>query len=77
MTEWEKKRQNTAESDRKREIDDFWDVDKLLPERPVRRTPPPPRTAPSAVEIELAPQKHTEPVGEGSLPKAAEPVTVR
>ena len=43
MTEWEKKRQNTAESDRKREIDDFWDVAKLLPERPARRTPPPPR----------------------------------
>ena len=75
MTEWEKKRQNTDESDRKKEIDDFWDVDKLLPERPVRRTSPPPRTAPSAVEIELAPQKHAEPVGEVSLPGAAEPVT--
>ena len=75
MTEWEKKRQDTAESDRKREIDDFWDVDKLLPERPARRTPPPPRTAPSAVEIELAPQKPAELVGEVSLPRAAEPVT--
>ena len=75
MTEWEKKRQNTAESDRKREIDDFWDVDKLLPERPARRTPPPPRTAPTAVEIELAPQKPAEPVGEITPKRAAEPVT--
>ena len=75
MTEWEKKHQNTAESDRKREIDDFWDVDKLLPERPARRTPPPPRPAPTAVEIELTPQKTAEPVGEVSLPKASEPVT--
>ena len=75
MTEWEKKRQNTAESDRKKEIDDFWDVDKLLPERPARRTPPPPRTAPTAVEIELAPQKPAEPVGETTPKRAAEPVT--
>ena len=75
MTEWEKKRQNTPESDRKREIDDFWDVDKLLPERPARRTPPPPRPAPTAVEIELVPQRTAEPVGEVSLPKASEPVT--
>lgn len=75
MTEWEKKRRNTPESDRKREIDDFWDVDKLLPERPARRTPPPPRPAPTAVEIELAPQRTAEPVGEVSLPKASEPVT--
>ena len=75
MTEWEKKRQNTAESDRKKEIDDFWDVDKLLPERPARRTPPPPHTAPTAVEIELAPQKPAEPVGETTPKRAAEPVT--
>ena len=75
MTEWEKKRQNTAESDRKKEIDDFWDVDKLLPERPARRTPPPPRTAPTAVEIEPAPQKPAEPVGETTPKRAAEPVT--
>ena len=75
MTEWEKKRQNTPESDRKREIDDFWDVDKLLPERPARRTPPPPRPAPTAVEIELVSQRTAEPVGEVSLPKASEPVT--
>ena len=75
MTEWEKKRQDTAESDRKKEIDDFWDVDKLLPERPARRTPPPSRTAPTAVEIELAPQKLAEPVGETTPKRAAEPVT--
>ena len=75
MTEWEKERQNTPESDRKREIDDFWDVDKLLPERPARRTPPPPRPAPTAVEIELAPQRTAEPVGEVSTKPASEPVT--
>ena len=74
MTEWEKKHQNTAESDRKREIDDFWDVEKLLPERPARRTPPPPRPAPTAVEIELTPQKTAEPLGEASPKSAAEPV---
>ena len=74
MTEWEKKHQNTAESDRKREIDDFWDVEKLLPERPARRTPPPPRPAPTAVEIELVPQKTAETLGEASPKPAAEPV---
>ena len=74
MTEWEKKHQNTAESDRKREIDDFWDVEKLLPERPARRTPPPPRPAPTAVEIELTPQKTAETLGEASPKSAAEPV---
>ena len=68
MTEWEKKRQNTPESDRKREIDDFWDVDKLLPERPARRSPPPPRPAPTAVEIERVPLRTAEPVGVVSLP---------
>ena len=66
MTEWEKNNPETAESDRKREIDDFWDVDKLLPERPARRTPPPPRPAPTAVEIELTPQRTAEPLGEAS-----------
>ena len=74
MTEWEKKHQNTAESDRKREIDDFWDMEKLLPERPARRTPPPPRPAPTAVEIELTPQKTAEPVGEVSPKRTSEPV---
>ncbi len=75
MTEWEKNRQNTAENDRKREIDDFWDVDKLLPERPIRRPPLPPRSAPSAVEIELTPKKPAEPFGEVSPQRAVEPVT--
>ena len=75
MTEWEKNNPETAESDRKREIDDFWDVDKLLPERPARRTPPPPRPAPTAVEIELTPQKTAETLGEASPKRTSEPVT--
>ncbi|MBO5512340.1 MAG: TerB N-terminal domain-containing protein [Clostridia bacterium] len=72
MTEWEKKRQNTDESHRKKEIDDFWDVDKLLPERPIRRTPPLSRPAPTAVEVELTAAK---PAGEASAKAAPQPVT--
>lgn len=74
MTEWEKNHPNTAESDRKREIDDFWDVEKLLPERPARRTPPPPRMTPAAVEIELTPKKPALAGGESSPQGTAEPV---
>ena len=72
MTEWEKKRQITAESNRKKEIDDFWDVDKLLPERAIRRTPPPPRPAPTAVEVELT---AAQPVREASVKATPQPVT--
>ncbi len=74
MAEWEKNDRNTAESDRKREIDDFWDVEKLLPERPARRTPPPPRMTPAAVEIELTPKKPVTAGGETAPQRAAKPV---
>ncbi len=40
--------------------DDFWDIDRLLPPKPARRSAPMPRPTPSAVEIELAPHAHTE-----------------
>ena len=80
MTEWEKNDPKPIEFDRKREIDDFWDVEKLLPDRPARRTPPPRREAPAAVEVELAPRKSV-PSGEASprtaeQPVAAAPLTV-
>ena len=54
MTEWDKKRAALKnDSPRKQEMDDFWDVEKLLPDRPARRTPPPRREAPAAVEVEI------------------------
>ena len=60
MTEWDKKKAAEAsDAARKREMDDFWDVEKLLPDRPARRVPPARREAVSAVEVELTAPKPT------------------
>ena len=86
MTEWDnKKMPEVSDSARKREMDEFWDVEKLLPARPARRIPPPRRVTPSAVEVELSPRKDI-PRGENSSgekfpavearPVAASPLTV-
>ena len=54
MTEWDKKKAvEASDAARKREMDDFWDVEKLLPDRPARRVPPSRRETPSVVEVEL------------------------
>ena len=66
MTEWDsKKTPEASDSARKREMDEFWDVEKLLPARPARRVPPPRREILSAVEVELSPRKDI-PRGENS-----------
>ena len=86
MTEWDnKKMPEVSDSARKREMDEFWDVEKLLPARPARPVPPPRRETPSAVEVELFPRKDI-PRGENSFgekspavearPVAASPLTV-
>ena len=80
MTEWDKKKGEMGnDSPRKREMDDFWDVEKLLPDRPARRVPPPRREAPAAVEVELTAvsgptRENTAAVS--SAPVAAVPLTV-
>ena len=73
MTEWDKilKRSTPSPSKKESDTDDFWDVESLLPPRPTRKTPPPPRQTPSAVEIELTPRTSSEqtdrPVGDAPL----------
>ena len=42
---------------RNRELDDFWDVERLMPGRGTRRPVTHPRPTPTAVEMELAPRK--------------------
>jgi len=44
---------------RNRELDDFWDVERLMPEKSARRPAPRPRPTPTAVEVELEPRKTT------------------
>ena len=71
MTAWDKKNRSTEGE--KSTMDDFWDVEKLLPERPVSRPVPKPRPAPTAVEVELAsPQPAAS--GNASSPRAEKPV---
>ncbi len=42
--------------DHRRELDEFWDIDRLLPDRPARKVPPQRPASPTAVEIEILPQ---------------------
>ncbi len=46
---------------RSRELDDFWDVEHLLPEQSSRRPAPRLRPTPTAVEVELEPRKASFP----------------
>ncbi len=64
--------QNRRSSPSSQELDDFWSIDRLLPDRPTRRPPPPPRPTPVAVDVELEPRRATakpeaEPVGDAKL----------
>ncbi len=72
--------QNKKQNPSRDEMDDFWSIDRLMPERPSRRTPPVPRPTPTAVELELAPRvagagnraaTGEEPVGSAKLTAAA------
>lgn len=62
MADGEKKNPSVPEADNRRvaverrELDDFWNIESLLPDRPTRRTPPCPRSTPSAVDVELPPR---------------------
>ena len=79
MTEWDKKRAALKnDSPRKREMDDFWDVEKLLPDRPTRTAPPPRRETPAAVEVEIpdTPPASPSPSTSHPAPVAAVPLTV-
>lgn len=76
MSVWDKPDRKDSEVAPRREPDDFWDVENLLPPRPARKTPPPPRETPAAVDIELTPRSHsTDPAS--VRPVSAAPLTVR
>ncbi len=59
-----------------RDLDDFWNVEDLLPKSPARRTPPPPRQTPEAVDVELSPRRVTRPT-QSSEPVGDAPLTAR
>ncbi len=63
-------------SDR-RVLDDFWDIESLLPDRPARRVSDKPRTTPTAVEVELPPPPDRAPAegAAGSQPVQAAKLT--
>ena len=47
-------KRSDAQRERDRELDDFWDISRLLPDKPRRQAPLPRRsTPPGGVEIEL------------------------
>lgn len=60
MMEWEKKTPKASEPRESRESDDFWDVEKLLPETSARPFPARRAASPRAVEVELPPSPPSE-----------------
>ena len=75
MTEWEKKAPEGNRPASRRELDDFWDVDRLLPDRPVRKAPSP-RSTPAAVDVELPARAETSADSGPQTPVGAAPLTV-
>lgn len=69
MAERDSKSTEQARSSEQRKLDDFWDVERLLPERSLRKVPPP-RKTPTSVEVEL-PARPTPPANGGLAPSAA------
>ncbi len=51
---------STKKSPGRTELDDFWDIDRLIPDRPARRPAPVPRPTPTAVDIEVPPRPSSE-----------------
>lgn len=61
MSHEEKRHPDDSLAKREQELDDFWDIGRLLPKEPKgpRYTPQSIRKTPEAVEIEVAPVKHS------------------
>ena len=78
MAEWDQKKRE-AEGGRASSMDDFWDVEKLLPNRQSRRPLPiQARPTPTAVEVELSrsPSSKEEMPARDTQPVSAVPLTV-
>ena len=75
MTEWEKKEPEDNRPVSRRELDDFWDVERLLPDRPLRKAPPP-RSTPTAVDVELPARPETSHDSTPRTPVGSAPLTV-
>ncbi|MBQ4112385.1 MAG: TerB N-terminal domain-containing protein [Clostridia bacterium] len=74
MSKWDPQKPDTTPKSSRPDMDDFWDVENLLPSRPTRRPPPPPRSTPAAVDVELTPQIPSRSAG-GAEPVGAVPLT--
>ena len=73
MAEWNKKNQ-PEKGNTNVDPDDFWDVEKLLPDRPMSRPKTAPRTMPTAVELEVPSRGETSAQGSPPVRSAGEPV---
>ena len=75
MSDWNRKPLQKPSAEKNRELDDFWNVESLLPDRPTRRVPPQPGRTPEAVDIELTPNPQTSPEGTAPRPVGSVPLT--
>ena len=73
MAEWNKKNQ-PEKGNTNVDPDDFWDVEKLLPDRPMSRPKTAPRPTPTAVELEVPTRGETSAQGSTPARSAGEPV---
>lgn len=76
MSKWDSDKPDSTKDLSRRDPDDFWDVESLLPNRPARRTPPLPRQSPASVEIELPSPGGRHPDAGQGAPVGAVPLTV-
>ena len=74
MPKWDPKKPVDTPKTSRPDVDDFWDVENLLPGRPARRPVPPPRPTPTAVDVELTPQAPKQTAASPS-PVGAVPLT--
>ena len=77
MAEKDTKPTEQTRSPEQRKLDDFWDVERLLPERPLRKAPLP-RSTPAAVDVELParPKTPADGISASAAPVSATPLTV-
>ncbi|MBQ3507735.1 MAG: TerB N-terminal domain-containing protein [Clostridia bacterium] len=54
MAEWEKKESAHAQHNSQRKLDDFWNVESLLPQKNMKKPTPPPNRSIEAVEIDVS-----------------------